>query len=194
MIEYKELENAQSLLEEAYNRFEDMPHRWIKKKVCDALFIIHHLTMVNGEEKVEEEKSKDRLTVGCRARILTLKEKPKNIPDNCIDHTWRQDYGGCEVLLTERSLDSFDVMLLGKDVKVLEREKSGIVTNEMAWVPESDMVSIDRDFDTNLDFIDWYKQHEDEFCPACGSWFPDRGRLIDGQDAICPNKECGYSE
>ena len=56
----------------------------------------------------------------------------------------------------------------------------------MAWIDEEDMVLVDSDFDTNLDFIDWYQEHEDEFCPDCGAWFPENGR----NNVVCPNQKC----
>lgn len=125
-------------------------------------------------------KKKSRLTIGCRARMLNTSH-------------WGDDYAGREVLLKERSPGSgdFDVMILGKGVKELEREKSGIVTNEIAWVPESALELIDKDFDTNLDFMDWYTEHEDDFCPNCLAWFPGYDEPQEsGEYLKCPNKEC----
>lgn len=129
-----------------------------------------------------------RLTVGCRTRILTIEEKPKQTGSGFVSNedSWRKEFGGREVLLVERSHGSFDVLLLGEGVRTLEKEKAGIVDDEMAWIDEDDMELIDRDFTTNLDYIDWYQEHADDFCPDCRVWFPDNGR----DDASCPNQKC----
>ena len=144
-------------------------------------------------------KKKERLTIGCRARILTIKKKPKQKgPNHCIDEdSWRRQYGGREVLLTERtSGGKFAVMILGEGVTEFKREDPKTVEGEVAWIQEEDMVLVDRDFDKNLDFMDWYREHEDEFCPDCGAWFPNRGRCKPDtetwEDCECP--KCGYHE
>jgi len=128
--------------------------------------------------------AKHRLTIGMRARILTLQEKPKK---NRHDASfWCEEYGGRDVLLTERnSSGSFAAMVLGKGVTKLEKEKTGIVANEVAWVDEDDLILVGRDFDANLDFIDWYKEHEYDFCPDCLAWRPENEF-----DEQCPNEKC----
>ena len=141
------------------------------------------------------EVNKLRLTVGCRARILTLEKKPEQKGQNfdSNESDWRKDYGNREVLLKERSSSGgFSVMLLGSDVKDLEREKSGIVDDLMAWVPEGDLELINKDFGTNLDFMDWYEEHGDDFCSDCLGWFPNNGVQDPktGEDFKCPNKAC----
>lgn len=131
-----------------------------------------------------------KLTVGCRARILTLKEKPKQRGN---DSSWRKSYGGREVLLSERCAGEFSVMLLGEGVTKLKMEASNIVEDEMAWVPESDMVWVNSNFKANLEFIDWYEENEDNFCPNCGTWFPEIGSMDeDGIECVC--SKCGYGE
>ena len=139
---------------------------------------------------------KRRLTVGHRARILTLKEKPKRTGPGYYhnEHDWRKDFGGRHVLLTERGCSGFAVMLIGKGVKKLWRRDSRTITNQMAWVPEEDMELINSDFDTNLDFMDWYEAHARDFCPECRAWFPDRGRVIPGTDKDYKCPKCNYSE
>ena len=138
-------------------------------------------------------RKKQRLTIGCRARILTLKEKPKQTSVDghyMNESSWRRDYGGREVLLAERTSGSgdFSVMLLGKGVKELKRKDPNTIVNQMAWVSEEDMVWVNSDFNTNLDFIDWYQENEEEFCPDCGAWFPENGL----DDVSCP--KCSYME
>jgi len=84
-------------------------------------------------------------------------------------------------------------MVLGKGTNVeLKKEDSGTVINQVAWVDEEELDHINSDFDTNLDFMDWYQEHEDDFCGDCGAWFPDNGRYdpITKEDFICPNREC----
>jgi len=142
-------------------------------------------------------KKKERLTIGCRARVLTIKKKPKRTGPNYYanEDSWRKEYGGREVLLTERiSGGAFSVMLLGKEVTELKTEDSKTVADEMAWVPEEDLELINRDFDTNMEFIDWYQEHKYEFCPDCGAWFPNRGGTnpTTKENYECPG--CGYSE
>lgn len=136
-----------------------------------------------------------RLTVGCRARILTLKEKPKQTGRHHFanEEHWREEYGGREVLLLKRDDGQFHVMLLGEGVTKLKKEDEHTVENQMSWVPESDMVWVNSNFKANLDFIDWYQENEDNFCPDCGAWFPMRGGMDDNNiQCACP--KCGYTE
>ena len=127
---------------------------------------------------------KSRLIIGCRARILTLTEMPKRTgPDfYSNEESWRKEYGGQEVLILERSNDSFSVMLLGKGVKKLKKKDPKTTEGSMAWVPEDNMVLVDRNFEDNLDFIDWYQENEENFCGDCGVWREDKDP--------CPNEDC----
>ena len=138
-------------------------------------------------------EKKQRLTIGCRARIITIEEKPKQTGSEFFanESSWREGYGGREVLLEERNQGDFSVMLLGKGVKELKKKDGHTIDGGMAWVPEEDMVFVNKDFDANLDFIDWYQEHEDEFCPDCGVWFPENGGLNEDEtDVLCPNQKC----
>ena len=84
-------------------------------------------------------------------------------------------------------------MVLGKGTNVeLKKEDSGTVINQVAWVDEEELDHINSDFDANLDFMDWYQEHEDDFCGDCGVWFPDNGKIdpATDEDHVCPNKEC----
>lgn len=131
---------------------------------------------------------KPRLIIGCRARILTLREKPTRKGPNFFaneDH-WRKEYGKREVLLLKRSHDRFSVMLLGKRVKELKRKDPKTVDGSMAWVPEEDMVLVNRKFCTNLSFMDWYQENEDNFCGDCGAWRPNDSEGY----GTCLNKKC----
>ncbi len=122
-----------------------------------------------------------RLTVGMRARL-------KAESSWCEGH-WEFDEN-TELLLVKRSHGSFSCMVLGQ--KELKKEDPNTVVNEIAWVDEEDLVFVNDDFEDNLDFIDWYQEHEDDFCPDCNAWFPDYGRTdpaID-DDYYCPNEKC----
>lgn len=133
---------------------------------------------------------KKRLTVGCRARILP--PAPKNKKDSRrFEKSWREHYPNREVLLVERiSGGSFSVLLLVDGTNVpLTMGKKNVVDNQIAWVSEEDMELVDMDFNTNLDFIDWYEEHEEYFCPDCGEWTGGELSCLD-IDFKCPNKQC----
>jgi hypothetical protein len=138
-----------------------------------------------------------RLTIGMRCRIKTLKEIPSRNGKNGFysneDH-WRAEYGGQHVLLKERS-GGFSVMLIGKkytNERILPKETTGVIENEMAWISENDLIFVNADFDINLDYMDWYQENEDNFCGDCGEWFPNRGSTDPktGKNYRCPNKKC----
>jgi len=97
---------------------------------------------------------KRRLTVGYRARIIPLDNKLKRGKIS----SWRRNYGGREVLLTERSNGSFSVLLIGESAT----EGPKTVEGEMAWIPEEDLEFVNDDLDTNIDFIDWYQENEED--------------------------------
>lgn len=120
-----------------------------------------------------------RLTIGMRCRL-----KPES--------HWAKDYGwtGKEVLLEERSQGSFSVMVLGQ--QELKKKDPNTVINQVAWVDEDDLEFIDANFEANMEFMDWYQEHEEDFCADCGAWFPNRG-VVDPatkKDYICPNEDC----
>jgi len=134
---------------------------------------------------------KKRLTVGCRARILP--PGPKNKKDKRhFEKSWCDNYPNREVLLIERSLGgNFAVLLLisGENVPLTQGAKN-VVDNQVAWISEEDMELVDADFNTNLDFIDWYQEHEECYCPDCGEWGGGEISSIDYFDFECPNKKC----
>jgi hypothetical protein len=123
---------------------------------------------------------KKRLTLGYRCRIL---------PAPAEGHSW-EEYAGHDVLLTERSNGSFSCMVLGQ--KELKKEDSKTVINQVAWVDEDEMEFVNADLETNMEFIDWYQEHEEEFCGDCGTWFPDNGGCDPEtkEDCVCPNEKC----
>jgi hypothetical protein len=108
-----------------------------------------------------------RITIGVRCRFKTLKELPSRNGKKeffANEDSWRRDYGGQHVLLKERSRGEFAVMLIDKkftNERILPKETDGVIEDVMAWVPESDLVFVNADLDSNLDFMDWYEENED---------------------------------
>lgn len=123
------------------------------------------------------QKVPPKLTVGMRALMKPNKE-------------WSR-FVGHEVLLDDRVCGGeFAVLVLGQ--KELKKKDPKTVINHIAWVPEKYLEFVDTYLEDNLAFIDWYRTHEDEFCPDCGIWFPYNGATDPktGQDYICPNEDC----
>ena len=118
-----------------------------------------------------------RLTVGMRCKI-----KPSS--------SWYTKGELNEALLQERSGDSFSFLGLGQ--KELKKEDPQTVTGGGAWINEDELEHIDSDFETNLDFMDWYQEHEEDFCGDCGAWFPENGSMGEEghEEARCPNDKC----
>ena len=133
-----------------------------------------------------------RLTIGMRARVLTLTELSKKLGKKCKadNYFWNVSEGGKHALLKERSSGGgFSILTIGKKWKnerILPKETTGVIDGGGAWVDEECMEFVNADFDANLDYLDWYEEHEDGFCGDCGEWYPDRGQ----KDARCPNKKC----
>jgi hypothetical protein len=122
-----------------------------------------------------------RLTIGMRCKFKKAGEG---------EHHWRE-YAGQECLLQERSSGGdFSVMILGQ--KELKKEDPETVTNQVAWVDEEDLEHVNSKFKANLDFMDWYQEHEEDFCGDCGIWFPNNGRIdpVTDEDHVCPNEKC----
>jgi len=104
-------------------------------------------------------------------------------------HSWA-GYAGNDVLLEERSQGEFSVIVLGQ--KELKKRDPKTVINQFAWVNEEDLEFINADFETNLNFIDWYQERKEDFCPDCGAWFPKQGGVDPetGEECVCPRKKC----
>jgi len=133
-----------------------------------------------GIKSKPAKKKPTKLTVGMRARFKVQEVK---------NHSW-SDCGGCDCLLEKRSQDSFSVMILGQ--KQLKKKDPKTVVGGVAWVNEEDLEWVDSNFKANMEFIDWYEEHEEEFCGDCGAWFPDNGCYDKktGKDTVCPNEKC----
>lgn len=120
-----------------------------------------------------------RLTVGMRCRI-----KPSS--------SWYNDAETeiNEVLLEKRSGNSFSFLGLGQEE--LKKEDPQTVTGGGAWIDEDDLEHINSDFETNLEFMDWYQEHEEDFCGDCGAWFQEQGQWDPDteEDIRCPNEKC----
>ena len=113
-----------------------------------------------------------RLTIGCRVKL-----NPK------VKSTW--DWlNGHDLLLTERLGKEFAAIVLKKGVSMGLTEKPGmIIDNEVAWLSENELVLINADFDTNLNFIDWYQEHQADECPDCVEF---------GEENVKICSKCGY--
>jgi hypothetical protein len=135
------------------------------------------------DKKLPAAKSQ-RLTVGCRARFK---------PEKAKAHSW-SEYAGHECLLEERSSGGdFSVMILGKGPNApLIKKDPNTVIGQVAWVHESELEFVDANFKVNMDFIDWYSEHEEDFCGDCGAWFPEYGSIDPKthEDRVCPNESC----
>lgn len=143
-------------------------------------------------KKLSKQKTKPkRLTIGMRVRILTLAELSKKLGKKCdsTDYYWNHYDGGKHAFLKERSAGSndFSILTIGKKWKnerILPKETTGVIDGGGAWVNEDVMEFVNADFNVNLDYMDWYQEHEHDFCGDCGVWRPD------AEGTICPNKDC----
>jgi hypothetical protein len=142
-----------------------------------------------GSKYGPKKPCKKRLTMGMRVRILTLAELSKKLGKKCksADYYWNHYDGGKHALLQERSSGSgdFSILIIGKKWKnerFLPKETTGVIDGGGAWVNEDVMEFVNADFDVNLDYMDWYQEHENDFCGDCGIWREDKDP--------CPNKDC----
>lgn len=122
-----------------------------------------------------------RLTVGMRCRFKD---------GTHWTNKYHAEFRGKECLLVERCSGDFSVMVLGQ--KDLKKKDPNTVVDEVAWVNEKCLEFVNDKFKENLDFLDWYQEHEDEFCDDCGVWFPNNGGIDPKTDECyrCPNKKC----
>ena len=85
-------------------------------------------------------------------------------------------------------------MVLGRgDVgRTLKKKDSNTVLNQVAWVDEDELDWVDSNFKKNMEFIDWYSEHKEDFCGDCLAWFPDNGKIDPetDDDYVCPNEKC----
>ena len=121
------------------------------------------------------------LTSGYRARIKPTSSWAKN---------W--NYGNHEVILTERSSNNdFSVMVLKEGVKVPLDHHWETVCDEVAWIHESNLDLVDKDIDTNIRFINWWHEHEEDFCPDCG-YFDENVLAKYDYYPYCPKCNCEW--
>lgn len=112
-----------------------------------------------------------KLTLGYRARIKSARW------DEYINH---------EVLLTERSGKNFGGMVLRKGTNISLIKGTGTVIDQVAWLEPGEIEFVDDNIEANMDFIDWYEENENSFCPDC--------RNFCGEDAVnCPKCGCEWS-
>ena len=125
-----------------------------------------------------------------KAKRLTLGMRAKFVPHPGGNTSW-DEFTGQECLLKERSSSGgFAVMVLGQSE--LKKEDPKTIENQVAWVDEGELEFVNADFDTNLEFMDWYQENDDNFCGDCGAWFPHNG-MMDPEterDHVCPNEKC----
>ena len=55
MKEFSELKNGRDILNDAFEKFESLTHRAIKKDICDALWAMNHFIHLNEEESDSQE-------------------------------------------------------------------------------------------------------------------------------------------
>jgi len=58
MIEYDELKNAQSIMDETYEKFENLTHWQIKQNLVDALWLVNHFIQLNNDTTRAAEASR----------------------------------------------------------------------------------------------------------------------------------------
>ena len=157
-----------------------LPEEFKVKNPFDRKFLmgLPKKALVEVIYKLRDAYNKDvskRLTLGCRARFKKTEAH---------ENSWLE-YAGRECLLMERSsIGRFSVLILRKGKNVpLEKEKTGVIENCVAWVDEDDLEFVDANIDANMDFIDWYQDNRDLFCGDCLAWRPEQGKP-------CPNKDC----
>ena len=121
--------------------------------------------------KPTEEVKVKRLTLGYRARIKSER--------------W-EEYTNHEVLLTERSGKNFGGIVLKKGANTLLTKGTGTVIDQVAWLYPDEIEFVDSNIEANMDFIDWYEENEDNFCPDCQNFC--------GENATnCPKCGCEWS-
>jgi hypothetical protein len=149
----------------------------IKEKITFKRWVTNNVDYLLNVPKPPPEK----LTIGMRCRIKKS------------SHWYRESAPNeNEVLLQERSSHgSFSFMRLGQ--KELKMKDPQTVVGGGAWIDEDEMVFVNANLDENLKFMDWYQEHEDDFCDDCGAWHPENIREnpdLPLEKTLCPNKKC----
>lgn len=113
-----------------------------------------------------------RPTVGFRCKL-----KP--------DSHWTDDFEpGRHMILTERKDGEFHVLVLPKGFTGELVKDITLIDDSVAWIGEGELDVVDGDLYTNMSFIDWYQNVQENECPDCGQ------SIITGKEK-CP--ECGFS-
>lgn len=97
----------------------------------------------------------EELKIGYRARIKSDR--------------W-DELNGHEVLLDGRSGKEFKGVVLKEGTNVPLAKGTGTVEDHVAWLHPDELEFVDNNLDANMDFIDWYKENEDNFCGDCGNF------------------------
>lgn len=133
------------------------------------------------ENELSKSEGSEKLTLGYRARI-----KP--------DSGWGDDdYANREVILAERSSnDDWSVMVLKEGVNVPLDKHWETVADEVAWIHESGLDLVDKNIEANIRFMDWWHEHEEDFCPDCG-YFDENVLIKYDYYPYCPKCNCEWS-
>jgi hypothetical protein len=123
--------------------------------------------------KMIERDKNARITVGCRC---AFKE----------DSSWAKDWlePGRHCLIEKRSGgDDFAVFILPKGFTDKLTKDITLHDNSVAWVHMDELELVDRDYATNLDFMDWFEEVKEDICADCGKHFYNK-------DGECPDPKC----
>jgi len=94
------------------------------------------------------------ITVGSRATV--------------ISDRW-EEFKGQDVLISKRNGNKFNVIVLASGVKEITLEPS-LFEDEAAWFSLDELEFVDNNLEANMAGINWYQEHQDEYCPDCGAY------------------------
>lgn len=169
-MDSKDLAKIEKLIKQALSYINKIDTKYMvsisKQKAEKKLGIILGLL-----QKAEEST---RITLGYRCRF---KKDSKQ---------W-EEYRGYECIPTERDNGEFEVLVLKKGTNVALDKEDPPYENQVAWVDEKDLEIVDRNISTNMAFVDWLQEHQDDFCPDCGGFTPGLEEIVDA-GGVC--KKC----
>ena len=116
-----------------------------------------------------------RITVGCRCAFKETSRWAKG--------KFRDFEPGRQCLVEKRDGSDLAVFVLPKGFTGKITKDITLHDNSVAWVDEDDLILIDRDYATNLDFLDWFAEIKEDICGDCGKHMTD-------EEGICPDPEC----
>lgn len=113
-----------------------------------------------------------KLTVGCRCRVLPT--------------SYWKEFHNQEVILIERDKSKFSFIPLENHPEMVT--DGSVYYDSCAWIEEAELELIDKNFEKNLPFIDWVEEHQDDFCPDCGTFVSSSTE----NEHICPRCNCEF--